>query len=117
MNSQLIKILIFITFTSMTISCVDKKSDMTKTFPFSEKDMMVNNGMIGALLEYAIFDSTKIEFVKENICDSISNKNDFVFSKIETIINDSSFFFYHYHQNEHITFDYFGVIYLPKFNK
>ena len=77
---------------TLVSSCTDSK---TKHFPFSEAELTEYN-MFGALLEYAIYDSTKIEFVEKAICDSIKKNQGLMFCKTEAFIvrdNRSYFFF------------------------
>ena len=80
------RLFVIISFIIYLNSCTDVK---VKHFPFSE-DEMVEYNLYGALLEYAIHDSSKIDFVESIICDSIRKNQKLVFSKTKTIINDSS---------------------------
>ena len=73
-------------------SCCQSNVKYVERFPFSEDELLEEN--FGILLEYAIFDSTKIDFVKNLICDSISKNKYLMFEKMEMEINDSSYFFF-----------------------
>ena len=71
--------------------CGQRNIEYVEQFPLSENELIEEN--FGVLLEYAIFDSTKINFVKSLICDSISKSKYLMFRKMELDINDSSYFF------------------------
>jgi len=88
-------------------SCTDSK---TKHFPFSEAELTEYN-IFGALLEYAIYDSSKIDFAEKAICDSIKKNQELVFCKIEAIIEDSSYHFFNWREREYHHSDYIGIIY------
>ena len=88
-------LLILTAMTFIMCSCNQNKVKHIEQFPLSEELIGKN---IGLLLEYAIFDSTKIDFVKSLICDSI--RENFVLTKSEWIINDSSYFFFDYYEKE-----------------
>jgi len=113
MKFSLIKIVVFVICLIGLSSCKENKLGGSDSvgFPLNETQM-VKSKEIGTMLEYAIFDSTKIDFVTNIICDTFSIKDGFVFSKIEAIIYDSSYFFFYYHEWEDINFDYIGMIYL-----
>ena len=53
----------------VVISCCQSNVEYVEKFPFNEEELIEKN--FGVLLEYAIFDSTKIDFVKSILCDSI----------------------------------------------
>jgi len=106
MKNLLLRLIVFIFFAIHLNSCTDAQ----KYFPFSE-DEMVKNNMFGALLEYAIYDRSKIDFVEGVICDSIRKNQDLVFSKTEAIIYDSSYYFFDCHEREYVINDYIGIIY------
>lgn len=65
----------------ITLSCLRHQSH---SFPLTEKEMIVNRAY-GMLLEYAIFDDTKIDLVKSVLCDSLEVNPDIIFRKTETI--------------------------------
>lgn len=113
MKNCFIKQFILIVFISCFISCqIDEEIETPKNhFPFSESEMITQNS-IGTLLEYAIFDTSNIEFVENIICDTLKSKENYVFSKIELETNDSTFFFYSYKKREYPRTDYIGMIYL-----
>ena len=73
-------------------SCSQSNVKIIEQFPYSENELIEEN--FGILLEYAIFDSTKIDFVKSLICDSISKNKHLMFTKMELDIKDSSYFFF-----------------------
>ena len=73
---------------------------------------MVENKMYGELLEFALHDSTKIDFVDSLLCDTLKKNSALIFSKIETEINDSLYFFFHMHEYEPVINDYVGIIYV-----
>ncbi len=112
MKFSLIKITVLVICLSCLSSCKEKKLDGEDNgFPLSETEL-INSKEIGSMLEYAIFDTTKIDFVNNIICDTPRIKSGFVFSKLEAHIYDSSYFFFYYHEDRHIDFDYIGMIYL-----
>ncbi len=88
-------------------SCKNKENK----FPFDE-EQMVKEKLYGELLEYALFDSTKIDFVDSLLCDTLRKNEDLILSKIQTVINDSSYYFFHLHEYEPIINDYIGMIYM-----
>lgn len=89
------------------VSCRNEKNN----FPFDE-EQMVKNKMYGELLEYALYDTTKQDFVNSILCDTLKKNSDLIFTKIETIIDDSSYYFFHLHEYEPIINDYIGMIYI-----
>ena len=90
-------------------SCCQSNVEYVELFPLSEDELIEDN--FGVLLEYAIFDSTKIDFVKNILCDSICKNQNLTFRKIETVINDSSYFFFYCREREFERSDYIGVLY------
>ena len=101
------KYLQFLIILFLTVSCKNEN----EKFPFSE-DAMVQSKMYGMLLEYALFDTTKIEFVNTILCDTLKKNDELIFSKIETKIDDSSYFYFHLCEYEPIINDYIGMIYV-----
>jgi len=92
-------------------SCGQKNVEYVEQFPFSEDELIEEN--FGILLEYAIFDSTKIDFVKNLICDSVSKNKYLIFEKMELNINDSSYFFFICHENKDLRrSDYPGILWV-----
>ena len=91
----------------LIVSC---KNENIK-FPFNEKEL-IQNKMYGELLEYAMYNTTKIDFVNSILCDTLKNNSDLIFSKIESRINDSTYYFFHLHEYEPIINDYIGMIYI-----
>jgi len=110
LKSTLLSIFARATIILILISCQTNKLEI---FPYTEKQM-VENSLFGTLLEYAIFDSTKCEFVKTIICDSLKKEYDFVFSKMHVEINDTSYhqFIGPYEEDWNVIYDYYGVIYI-----
>lgn len=99
--------MLFITFVTSFISCKNEK----KKFPLSEATM-IKHKMYGELLEYAIFDNSKIEFVENIICESLTKNKNFVFRKSFFIIeNDSSNYFFTCMKKEYFKGDPFNMIY------
>jgi hypothetical protein len=105
---------VVVLFLASLNSCTDSK---TKCFPFSESELTENN-MFGALLEYAIYDSSKIEFVEKAICDSIKKNQELMFCKTDaSIVRENSFnsyFFFDCNEavisrNDYIGFIYFNI--------
>ncbi len=70
----------------------------------------------GILLEYSIFDTTKIEFVKNILCDTLNDNQDIVFEKQAVIINDSTYYFYTLRKRMYVEFDYIGMLYFDAEN-
>jgi|SRR5690554_891172 len=91
----------------LIVSCKNEKIK----FPFSEEQMVQNN-MYGELLEYALYDTTRIDFVDSILCDTIRKNGDLIFSKVETEIDDISHYFFYLHEYEPIINDYIGMIYV-----
>ncbi len=89
------------------------QTEPKEKFPFSEKEMAEGLN-IGTLLEYAIYDSTKVEFVKSTIGDSLRKGIDLYFKKIFVEINDT--IFHHFAgpfiENWNVVSHYLGVVYL-----
>ncbi len=112
MQFNINKILLIGICLTQLYSCNNKKekADQRNTFLLSETEMIEMNDP-GVLLEYAIYDTSKVEFVKSIICDTLSFGKDYVFRKVETTINDSSYFLYDFQQKEYINVDYVGMIY------
>lgn len=80
-------------------------------FPFTEEEMLQND-MYGTLLEYALFDTIKTDFVDSVLCDTILKNKNLIFSKVVTEIGDSSYFFFQMHEYEPIINDYIGILYV-----
>lgn len=110
--SRLISALILIAFITIINSCNDWVVITENHFPVSESEMLRNPIMIGTLLEYAIYDTSKIEFVKSIVCDSLQEKKDYTFFKVEAIINDSSYHFFYFQEREYHESDYIGILYI-----
>jgi len=92
-------------------SCNQSNVEYIERFPFSEDELIEEN--FGILLEYAIFDSTKIDFVKRLICDSISRNKYLKFAKMELEINDSSYFFFICREDKDLRrSDYPGILWI-----
>ena len=101
------KYLLFLIILFFSFSC----KNVNEKFPFNE-EQMVQNKMYGELLEYALFDTTKIEFVQSLICDTLKKNENLIFSKIIKEIGDSSYFYFHMREYEPIINDYIGMIYI-----
>ena len=82
------------------LSCNNERNK----FPFTE-DEILQNEMYGTLLDYALFDTTKTEFVDDILCDTIIKNEHLVFSKNSTKIEDRSYFFFEMHGYEPIIND------------
>ena len=102
------KYLIGIVLILLLHSCSSKKQI---EFLISESEMIRNN-KFGLLLEYAIWDNTKIELVNKIICDSVEPYKEFSFGKTEILIKDSSYYFFDFYETKYFINDYIGVIYL-----
>lgn len=98
-------------------SCNNKKenSNQINTFPFTEAEMIEMNDP-GLLLEYAIYDTSKIDFVKNLICETLKQERDIVFRKSKVIINDNTYFHYIIEERMYVEFDYIGMIYFDANN-
>ena len=104
---EIMRYTLYIIILFIIVSCRNED----KRFPF-EVEQLVQNKMYGILLEYALYDTTKIDFVNSILCDTLKKNRDLIFTKIETKINDSSYYFFHLHEFEPITNDYIGMIYV-----
>ena len=69
----------------LLIACKKKET----AFPLDQQTM-IENKMYGSLLEYALYDTTKISLVDSILCDTLKKNNNLVFSKIETKIKEHS---------------------------
>lgn len=101
------RFIFYILILFLITSCKNEDSK----FPIDEQ-LMVENKMYGELLEFALYDSTNIDFVNSLLCDTLRKNSDLIFSKIETEINDSLFYFFHMHEYEPVINDYIGMIYV-----
>ena len=105
------KVLIFSILVLIAGSCRQSSLENVEQFPLSEEELIEEN--FGVLLEYAIFDSTKIDFIKSLICDSISKNKYLIFEKMEVVINDSSYFFFICSKNQDLRHsDYPGILWI-----
>ncbi len=112
---------LFLFFVFLLVSCnsetkkrpMDNESTVLelKQFPWTEEEML-RSKLYGQLLEFALFDSNKIQIVNEILCDTLLKNNNLSFSKIETKKGDSTYFVYYLHECENISTDYIGVLYL-----
>ena len=110
-NSNTMKrLIIMIIAVVVAVSCCQSNVEYVEQFPFSEEDLIEKN--LGVLLEYAIFDSTKIDFVKSILCDSICKNQNLTFCKTETVINNCSYFFFDCRMQEVRRSDYPGILWL-----
>ncbi len=102
-------LLIIVSVCAFVFSC---QTPSQEKFPFSEKQMLENKDC-GILLEYAIYDSKNIEFVKTNICDILKQEKELCFSKIRMEINDTLYYYFSgpYEEDWNVINDYYGVFY------
>ncbi len=105
-SSLIIFVSVFLCLNSCQINHKEK-------FPFSEQEMSEEMNY-GTLLEYAIYDTTKIELVKSMIGDRLKSGEDFLFRKIFVEVND---IIYHYFagpfiEDYSVESHYLGVVYL-----
>jgi len=93
----------------LLLICSCNKSNVE--FPFTE-EQMVGNKMYGELLEYALFDTTKVDFVNALLCDTLKKNENLIFKKIITEIGDSSYFFFQLQEYRPVINDYIGMLYV-----
>lgn len=87
------KIIKIILFSFIITSCnAPKEHTVDNNFVIPFKTLIKSNDL-GNLLEFALYDTTNINKVKEIICDSLNNIHDIYFIRIEKIYEQDTLFF------------------------